>query len=79
MQAYYNNGLTPQATNPKGFLWWRECLSLFEANKDITNCTVKYGKPIQLWKYRCEESIIEDDMPHLFSFVKDENISIEMS
>ena len=28
--AHYSNDSIPHATNPKGSLWWKDCLSLFE-------------------------------------------------
>ena len=78
-QAYYSNGYAPHASSQLGSFWWRDCMSYNDSFRDITSCTINNGQSIQLWKDKWSESIREYDMPHLFSFARDQNVNVAVT
>jgi hypothetical protein len=75
-QAHYSTDLAPHACSPKGSFWWKDCMKHNELFREHTICMAHKGDTILLWKDMWQESIGEDDYPHLFSFAKDPSISI---
>jgi hypothetical protein len=70
-QAHYSNGLAPHACSPKGSFWWKDCMKHIDLFREHTICSAHKGDSILFWKDLWQDSIREDDYPHLFSFAKD--------
>jgi hypothetical protein len=73
-KAYYSNRGTPQTIKPKTSFWWRDCLSLQDKYKELTSVEIQNGKTVALWKDNWDNSIRQDEYPHLHSFAKNQNI-----
>ena len=76
-QAHYSNGQIPHAKNVKASFWWKDCLTMMDSFRALAKCEINKGDTILLWKDKWDDSIREDYYPHLFSFAKDVNLSME--
>ena len=67
----------PQAKPSCGSFWWRDVFSLMDIYHGITTCIPAAGDTILLWKdvWRDERPLM-DTHEHLFSYTKNEDISL---
>jgi hypothetical protein len=77
MDSLLREQSTPQTINPKISFWWRDCLTLQDKYKELTAVDIQSGKSVVLWKDNWNNSIRQDIYPHLHSFAKNQNISID--
>jgi hypothetical protein len=52
-------------------------MKLNELFREHTMCTAHKGDTILFWKDMWQESLREDEYPHLYSFAKDPSISVQ--
>lgn len=73
---YYSDS-PPQAMPVCGSFWWRDVFSLIDIYRGITICLPNVGDTILLWKDVWNHSTTsQDSLPHRFSFVHNEDISL---
>jgi hypothetical protein len=78
-ESYYNLDV-PHAAKACGSYWWRDLISLLDNYRNIDKPTVKSGETILLWldEWEVDGSTIplRQHFPRLFSFSKDDKISV---
>jgi hypothetical protein len=57
--------------------WWRDCLKTLPTYKNLAICSFVQGNSILLWQDSWSDIPLKLKWPHLFSFVKNESISIK--
>lgn len=74
--AYYDD--TPPHAKPScGSFWWRDVFSLMDIYHGITSCIPATGDTILLWKdVWLEDRPLMDTHEHLFSYTKNEDVSL---
>jgi hypothetical protein len=75
-EMYYSFALPPARTREVSF-WWRDCLTVLPTFKQIAQCDFQQGNSILLWQDSWSHIPRKDTFPHLFSFCKNEAISIK--
>ena len=73
---YYNQGTLPVIRKRGSFLW-RDVLKLHDQFKGWVNGKLGDGKVIALWNDMWEGHILKLEYPHLFSFAKNQNITVQ--
>jgi len=75
---YYQSTPTPpHASLPCGSFWWRDICSLLDIYRGVTTCTVNAGDSVLLWKdLWTGHNILQDQLPRLFSFSVQKNVTI---
>jgi hypothetical protein len=73
---YYSNGKV-HGQSMKGSFWWRSILKLLTTFKGIVEAEAGSGSTILFWKDVWNRRIMEISYPHLYSFTKSENISLQ--
>ena len=76
-EAHYRNNKLPQACSPCGSFWWKDILALWESFSDLFTCKPRDGSSIRFWKDKRREVAPEHEFPQLFSFVKNQNVSLK--
>lgn len=73
---YYED--TPPHAKPRcGSFWWRDTFSLINIYRGITTCLPGAGDTILLWKDLWDnDGLLQDTFRRLFSFAKEEDISL---
>lgn len=71
---YYHNGTLPGQQN-KGSFWWKDIVKLLDTYKGLAAPIINDGSTVWFWKDLWHGVIPAQDYPHLFSFVKDPNIT----
>jgi hypothetical protein len=59
--------------------WWRDCLTVFPTFNQIAQCDFQPGNYILLWQDSWSQIPLKDTWPHLFSFCKNEAISLKQA
>jgi hypothetical protein len=77
-ELYYSSSLPPARTREVSF-WWRDFLKLLPRFKDISHCDFIQGNSILLWQDKWSGLPLKDTWPHLYSFCKEEGISIKQA
>ena len=63
--------------NVCGSFWWRDVFLLMDIYRGITTCVPRAGDTILLWKdIWIDDEPLSNKLPHLFSFTKEEDISV---
>ena len=75
-QAHYSQGQIPHAATNKGSFWWRDLLNLCDKFRGVASCTVGNGTTVLFWLdvWICHH--LQQKLPRLFSFAKDQKISV---
>ena len=58
--------------------WCRDCFVNSDIYRSLAKCSVGNGKSLIMWKDVWKDSNMEDKYIHLHSFVKDDDINIDM-
>jgi hypothetical protein len=66
----------PHATKDRGSFWWRDLLKLCDIYRGIAKCSVGDGSTALFWSDIWNDHILQDKFPRLFSFAKDNLISV---
>jgi hypothetical protein len=74
--TYYSNGKTPHASKFMGSFWWRDALKLCDLFRGISNCKVGDGKTVLFWHDLWNDNICRNKFPRLFTFAKNQSISV---
>jgi hypothetical protein len=76
---YTRNKLPIAGATFRGSYWWREILKLTDQLKGIAMVTVRDGKSCFLWHDLWDGIICSQVFPELFSFTKNQHISVFMA
>lgn len=60
-----------------GSFWWKANLKLVELYKSLARCNVGDGKSAYLWTDQWHASCLYQCFPHLFSYTKNQPITVE--
>jgi hypothetical protein len=74
-EFYYSIALPPAKARDISF-WWRDCLKSLPEYKRLASCTVLNGSSVMLWQDSWHDGPLKWQLSHLFSFAKNEAISI---
>lgn len=74
-EAYYPNG-PPYAHLTSCSFWWRDCLKLLPIYKDYAVSIVHNGQTLHFWSDNWNGEQKATTWPHLFSFAKNQQLSI---
>jgi hypothetical protein len=75
-ELYYPSALPPARPIEISF-WWRDCLKVLPTFKNLVVCTFAQGNSILLWKDKWTDVPLQEAWPHLFSFAKNDSISLK--
>lgn len=73
---YYNNQV-PHTCRESGSFWWRDVMRLSTVYRGIAKCTLGDGSTVTFWADLWFQSVLAVQYPRLYSFVKDEAISVK--
>lgn len=73
--CYYNNGV-PHAVNKCGSFWWRDVMSFVTDFRGISAASLGSGQTLLFWKDLWNGFLFYHKYPRLFSFAKDQDISV---
>lgn len=73
--TYY--GSSAPTGRPVGSFWWKSIIKLLSIFKDMAHCTVGQGTLVFFWHDKWGPTSLKLQFPHLFSFAKDELLSIK--
>jgi hypothetical protein len=76
-QCLYSNSVVPQIKRPIGSFWWRDVMSHSKNFLMIATCNVGRGNSVCFWSHTWNLGVLKWKFPHLFSFAKNQNISVE--
>ena len=76
-QAHYQDDKLPQSRAPCGSFWWKDCLSLWNDFMKLTTVKANTGRTLIIWKDKWLETSAMEEFPHLFSFARDQDCSLE--
>jgi hypothetical protein len=77
---YYSQGkLRYQGTRIRGSFWWRDILKLQDDYKGMAMVSVKDGPTSFLWHDLWEGSVCSQTYPELFSYAKNQQISLKVA
>jgi hypothetical protein len=74
--SQYNPNGKPPSNAPKGSSWWRCMFRMLDQSKGIAQGIVSSCDTIMFWKDLWNGSVLQHSYLHLFSFAKNENISV---
>ena len=74
--TYYSSGKIPHASKFMGSFWWRDVLKLCDLFRGIASCKVGDGKTVLFWHDLWNDNIRRNKYPRLFTFAKNQNISV---
>jgi hypothetical protein len=74
--TYYFDDKTPHAFKFMGSFWWRDVLKLCDLFRGISNCKVGDGKNVLFWHDLWNDNIRRNKYPRLFTFAKNQSISV---
>ena len=74
--SHYQNNLVLHAENDKGSFWWRDLLHLCDKFRGIAKRTVGNGTSVLFWLDVWNDQYLKDSLPRLFSFAKNQKISV---
>ena len=74
--SYYSQGQIPHATADRGSFWWKDLLHLCDKFRGISACTVGNGSTLLLWLDVWNGFFLQEKLPRLFTFAKDQKISV---
>jgi hypothetical protein len=75
-ESYYDSDLPPAKSRDCSF-WWHDCLKILQKFKDLSSCSLNNGSTILLWKDTWSEQPLANTLPHLASFAKTLDISVQ--
>jgi hypothetical protein len=75
-ELYYTTALPPARSRDISF-WWRDCLKTLPTYKNLDICTFVQGNSILLWQDTWSDIPLKLKWPHLFSFAKNESVSLK--
>uniref|UniRef100_A0A0A9U841 Uncharacterized protein n=1 Tax=Arundo donax TaxID=35708 RepID=A0A0A9U841_ARUDO len=75
--THYNAGQILHALVEKGSFWWKDILRFSDHFRGIAAATAGNGSTILLWQDVCNGSYLKEELPRLFSFVRNDNISLQ--
>jgi hypothetical protein len=75
-ELYYSSGLPPARPREISFRW-RDCLKVLPTFKELATCDFVQGNYILLWKDKWAAEPMQEAWPHLFSFGKNESITLK--
>jgi hypothetical protein len=77
---YYSRARLPIAgVTFRGSFWWRDILKLIDQFKGMAMVSVKDGKSCFLWHDLWGGTVYSQTFPELFSFAKNQNISVHLA
>ena len=74
--SHYNNETIP-VNNRNGSFWWRDVLKLLDSFKEMASVTIGDGSTSLFWSDVWHGVPFNIQWPHLFSFAKDANTSVQ--
>ena len=74
--THYANGKIPHATTDRGSFWWRDVMKLCDNFRGIATAKVGTGDTTLLWLDVWNEKYLKNQLPRLFSFVKNPKTSV---
>ena len=73
---YYQHKI-PHATREVGSFWWKDILRLNIIYRGIARCTIGNGSIVTFWDDLWTDDILSSKYPRLYSYAKDQNISVQ--
>uniref|UniRef100_A0A0A9GSE9 Reverse transcriptase zinc-binding domain-containing protein n=1 Tax=Arundo donax TaxID=35708 RepID=A0A0A9GSE9_ARUDO len=74
--TYYSHGQIPHATQERGSFWWKEVLRFCDHYRGIVAPDAGDGTTILLWQDVWNGTYFRNELPRLYTFAKDQNISL---
>ncbi|KAJ1283790.1 hypothetical protein BS78_03G153800 [Paspalum vaginatum] len=74
--THYPNGQVPHISVDKGSFWWRDIMKYCDHYRGIANCKASNGTTVLLWNDVWNGCYLREELPRLFSFTKNENVSL---
>jgi len=74
---HYHQGRLPTPGSRRGSFWWRDSLSLLDTYKGMALAIVRDGKSTKFWLDVWDDQYLSAQWPQLFSFAKNQNITIQ--
>jgi hypothetical protein len=75
--SYYSNGSLPMSHARKGSFWWRDSLKLLYQFKGVGSALVRNGSSCFFWLDVWDSHLLSHHFPHLFSFVRDQKLTVQ--
>jgi len=76
-KLYHNSNIPPHARSLCGSFWWKDIIKLFGKLKVLASCDPGSGASVSLWSDNWSGQSLELSLPHLFSFSRKKNCSIQ--
>lgn len=73
---YINSDKPPHAHKEKGSFWWKDIFRLIPMFRALSSVTVGSGDSVLFWKDNWNNQLLENEFPVLFSYGKEEDISL---
>lgn len=70
----YSNGTLP-GVQKKGSFWWKDIVKLLHKFKGFASARIADGSTVLLWQDSWNDHFLQTELPHLFSFARNKNIS----
>jgi hypothetical protein len=67
----------PHASREVGSFWWKDILRLNTIYRGIAKCTIGNGSTVTFWDDLWSHDILSSKYPRLYSFAKEQKISIQ--
>jgi hypothetical protein len=75
--THYPNSQIPHACSERGSFWWKDILRLADVFRGIASPKAGSGNTFLLWEDVWNGCLLRQEFPLLFSFAKNQNISLE--
>lgn len=74
--AFFQNRLALPSRRIGGSFWWKDIMGLLDDFKGFSRCSVSNGGSCLFWKDLWDYGLLLVTWPHLFSFAKDQDVSV---
>jgi hypothetical protein len=75
-QRYYVSKV-PHASSEIGSFWWKDVLRLHDLYRGIAKCAMGNGATVTFWEDLWLDEVLFQKFPRFFSFVRNENLSVQ--
>lgn len=74
--CHYSNGSLPNTQKRRGSFWWWDSLKLLDQYKGMASALVQNGTSCFFWLDVWNHQLLSQSYPHLFSYVKDQKLTV---
>lgn len=72
-----NSEVPPHAHKEKGSFWWKDIFRLIPLFRAFTKVIIHLGETTLFWKDLWNDNLLEEEFNTLFTFAKNEGISVQ--